>query len=185
MSSDITQSSTPEGEPEMATIDEVGAGTGSVTMGEDGVAVSVAQAETVPDTAPPSMFRPTMRDVEASASQTDGVTVKPQPMMPDVPLGGETAPFAEPDATADQALILGPSEQGEITGTEIPVAEAEGGTPAVVPTEVLADGTNLFGDRAAMWSGDPSEVGAGYSLDPPHDEVCLCNEIAVTAGAEV
>ncbi len=185
MSSDLTQSSIPEGEPETATTDEVGAGTGSITVGEDGVAASLAQAETVPDIAPPSLFRPTMRDVEASASETAGVTVQPQPMMPDIPLEGETAPVTEPDATADQALILGPSEQGETSATGTPVAEAEGGPPTVVPTEVLADGTNLFGDRAAMWSGDPSEVGAGYSLDPPHEEICLCNEIIVTASEEV
>lgn len=185
MSSDLTQSSTTDGEPEMATIDEVGAGTGSITVGEDGIAVSVAQAETIPDTAPPTMFRPTMRDVEASASETAGVTVQPQPMLPDASLEGEIAPCAEPDATADQALILGPSEQGETSDTGTPVAEAEGGPPTLVPTEILADGTNLFGDRAAMWSGDPSEVGAGYSLDPPHEEVCLCSEIVVTAGEEV
>ncbi|GJD63059.1 hypothetical protein [Methylobacterium frigidaeris] len=183
MSSELTQSGTPDGAPEVAAADEAGAGTGSIAVGEDGASVSIAQAETVSDTAPPSMFRPTMRDVDASASET-GMTVKPRPMMPDES-GDATAPFTDPDAAADQALILGPSDQGETDDTTTPTAEAEGGTPTVAPTEVLSDGTNLFGDRAAMWSGNPSEVGAAYGLDPTHDEVCLCDEVSLAVGEDV
>ncbi|AWN55298.1 hypothetical protein [Methylobacterium sp. 17Sr1-1] len=178
MSSELTQSGTPEGEPEVAAADAGDAGAGSIAVGEDGVSVSVA-----PDTAPPSLFRPTMRDVGASASEV-GTTVAPQPLMPLAPVDDEAAPCREPDAAADQALILGSSDAQE-TGTTGPVAEAEGGTPALAPTEVLADGTNLFGDRAAMWSGDPSEVGTAYGLDPAHEEVCLCDEVTLAAAETV
>jgi hypothetical protein len=177
VSSELTESGTPEGEPAIAA---AGAGTGSIAVGEDGGSVTVAQA--VPDSAPPSLFRPTMRDVDASASEV-GTPVAPRPLMPVAPGGGEAAPCTDPDAAADQALILGPSDAQE-TGTTSPVAEADGGVPALAPTEVLADGTNLFGDRTAMWSGDPSEVGAGYGLDPAHEEVCLC-EVTLTAGETV
>ncbi|MET7248246.1 hypothetical protein ABZT49_33340 [Methylobacterium sp. EM32] len=179
MSSELTQSGMPEGESDVAAPDAGDAGTGSIAVGEDGVAVSVAEAESVPDPAPPSMFRPTMRDVGASASEV-GTPVAPRPLMPVAPVDNEAAPCTEPDAAADQALILGPSEPQD-TGTTGPVAEVEGGTPALAPTEVLADGTNLFGDRAAMWSGDPSEVGTGYGLDPVHEEVCLCDEVTLAA----
>ncbi len=64
MSSDTTQSSTPEGEP---AADEAG------TVAEDGVALSVTEGGTgtiaVSETAPPSPFNPTMRDPDASASE--------------------------------------------------------------------------------------------------------------------
>ncbi|SFV15467.1 hypothetical protein SAMN02799631_06122 [Methylobacterium sp. 174MFSha1.1] len=185
MSSELTQSGTPEGESDVAAPDAGDAGTGSVAVGEDGVsvAVSVAEAESVPDPAPPSMFRPTMRDVGASASEV-GPSVAPRPLMPVAPVDGEDTACPEPDAADDQALILGPSDPQE-AGTTDPVAEAEGGTPALVPTDNLADGTNLFGDRAAMWSGDPSEVGTGYGLYPAHEEVCLCDEVTLAADETV
>ncbi|MGX7708460.1 hypothetical protein [Methylobacterium sp. Gmos1] len=168
MSSELTQSGTPEGEPAVAAADAAG--------GEDGVSVSVAQTE--PGTAPPSLFRPTMRDVDASEV---GTAVAPRPLMPVVPVDGEGAPCTEPDSAADQALILGPSDPSE-TGTTSPVSEAEGGIPGIGPTEILADGTSLFGDRTAMWSGDPSEAGTGYGLDVVHGEACLCDAVTLTAG---
>lgn len=178
MSSEITQSGTAAGEPPIMATGE----SGLMTIAEEGA--PVLQAETVPDTAPPSMFRPTMRDVDASASEV-GTTVPPRPLMPETPLDGETAPCTGPDPAADQALILGPPDQAEIDGTTSPVAEAENGVPTVAPSEALADGTNLFGDRAAMWSGDPSEVGAGYGVDPSHDEICLCDEITLAEAEPV
>lgn len=179
MSSELTQSGTPKGEPAAAAADSGDAGAGSIANGEDGVSV----VETVPDTAPSSLFRPTMRDVGASASEV-GPTVAPRPLMPAAPGDGREVPGSDPDAAADQVLILGPSEPQE-TGTPSPVAEVGGGTPALAPTEVLADGTNLFGDRAAMWSGDPSEVGTGYGLDPAPEEVCLCDQVTPAAGETV
>ncbi|WP_156655671.1 hypothetical protein [Methylobacterium platani] len=96
--------------------------------------------------------------------------------------GGELAPCDGPDGSEDQALILGPPDA---TGGELaPIAEAADGTTAPALAADMVEGTNLFGDRAAMWSGDPSEVRAGYGIDPPYAEICLCDEVGLMAGAE-
>ncbi|MGE7413425.1 hypothetical protein [Methylobacterium tarhaniae] len=180
----MTLSSMPESGSEPAPIEGASGGTDPGGGSDDVVAVTAAGSEevaTVAEAEPSSMFRPTMRDVEASASET-GMTVKPRPM--EDPADGETLPCVDP--AADQALVLGPSDQEEAGDTVTPVAEAQAGTtaPAVTPQETAApiDTASLFRDWAVMWSGNPSEVGAGYTLDSAHSEVCLCDETGLAAG---
>ncbi len=173
MSSDITQSGMAGDEPASVAIDEAG------TVSEDGAPVTKGGTATiaVSETAPP--FNPTMRDPDASASET-GMTVPPRPLDPID--GGEATPCTGPEA--DRELILG-SADGETGEAAIPVAEGQDGTtaPAVAQeTPSPVDTASLFRDWAVMWSGNPSEVGADYGLDPSHHEVCLCDETSLAAG---
>lgn len=179
MSEDSTISGTPEG------------GSGQAVTGASGDApAATAAPEPAGDTTPPvsapgSMFRPTMHD-GSSASETGGRTVPVRPLetQPADSTAGEIVPCDGPDGPADQALILGPPT-GEETGDGTdPVDGASDGTTAPALAADLIDGTNLFGDRAALWSGDPSEVGAGYGAEPPYAEICLCDATAL-AGGEV
>lgn len=177
VSSDITQSGTPEGEPASLAVGEAD------TVAEDGVSLTVADDGTgtiaVAETAPPPPFNPTMRDPDASTSET-GMTVPPRPLDPVD--DGEALTCTGPEA--DRDLILGSSDGGSGEAA-IPGTEGQDGTtaPAVAPeTPSPVDTASLFRDWAVMWSGNPSEVGADYGLDPSHDEVCLCDETSLAAG---
>ncbi len=175
MSSETTQSGTPEAEPASVAIDEAG------TVAEDGAPGPEADTGTIAiaETAPPP-FNPTLRDPDASASET-GMTVPPRPLDPVD--DGEALPCTGPEA--DRDLILGASD-GEAGEAAIPVAEGPDGTtaPAVVPRETPSpvDAASLFRDWAVMWSGNPSEVGADDGLDPSHAEICLCDETSLASG---
>ncbi len=176
MSSDITQSgTTPEGEPASLAVGEAD------TVAGDGVSLTVADdgTGTIAETAPPP-FTPTLRDPDASASET-GMTVPPRPLDPVD--GGEALSCTGPEA--DRDLILGASD-GETGEAAIPVAEGPDGAtaPAVVSQETPSpvDAASLFRDWAVMWSGNPSEVGADDGLDPSHAEICLCDETSLAPG---
>jgi hypothetical protein len=187
MSDNTLISGTSESDPEPASLDDA---TDAAGAGEDTTVEVTAEASTGEDTAtvsveaPVSMFRPTMRDPTASTSET-GLTVQPKPL-----LSGCDAADDGPDPEADQALILGPSEGQEgsdaladpVPGPTDDLSEA----PPLTPSDDvgLIEGTNIFGDRAAMWSGNPSEVGAGYSLDPLPQEECLCGETDLAIAGE-
>ncbi|TNC13524.1 hypothetical protein FF100_12125 [Methylobacterium terricola] len=129
------------------------------------------------------MFRPTMHD-GSSASETGGRTVPERPLetQPAGPTSGEIVPYDGPDGAADQALILGPPAGQEAGDGADPVDEASDGTTAPALAADLIDGTSLFGDRAAHWSGDPSEAGAGTGAEPPYAEICLCDETSLAVG---
>ena len=174
VSSETTQSGMPEGEPASVAIDGAGA------VAEDGALITEGGTGTiaVSETTPPP-FNPTMRDPDASASET-GMTVPPRPLDPVD--DGEDLPCTGPEA--DRDLILGSSEGGSGEAA-IPVAEGQDGTttPAVTQeTPSPVDTASLFRDWAVMWSGNPSEVGGDDGLDPSHGEVCLCDETSLVAG---
>ncbi|AWN49022.1 hypothetical protein DK419_23880 [Methylobacterium terrae] len=184
MTEGTIQTGPPDGEPEQAAV--VGSDAPPADEGSDAAASEptiVADETTSATSAPISMFRPTMHD-GSSASETGGRTVPARPLetQPDGPTAGEFASCNDPDGAADQALILGPSAgEGAGDGGD-PVAGASDGVTAPAVAADLIDGTNLFGDRAATWSGDPSEVGAGYDSAASHAEICLCEEPGLAAG---
>lgn len=181
MSEDTILSGTPEGGAAPAVIDaadESAAASEPVTPTAD---------PALPVSPPVSMFRPTMHD-GSSASETAGRTVPDRPLetLPDGPTAGEIAgEIAPSDGTADQDLILGAPEGDEVGDGGDPIAEASEGATAPALAADLIDGTNLFGDRAAMWSGNPSEVGAGDGGDPSHAEICLCDQASLAPDPEV
>ena len=172
VSSDITQSGMIGGEPASVAVGEADTIAGDGVLSKDDGTIAVAE------TAPPP-FNPTMRDPDASTSET-GMTVPPRPLDPIEDGEGLTCTGPE----ADRDLILGSSDGGSGEAA-IPGTEGQDGAtaPAVAPeTPSPVDTASLFRDWAVMWSDNPSEVGANYGLDPSHDEVCLCDETSLAAG---
>ncbi len=156
MSSDTTQSSTPEGEPAAVATDEAGT-LGHGRPHRDHRRRRDRAAEPIhPDPARPRRLR--LGDGQDRDAAADGP-----------PDDGETVPCTGPEA--DQALILGPPDGQD--GTTAPAVVQQ--SPGAV------DAASLFHGWAVLWSGNPSEAGDA-GLAPSQGAVCLCGETGLAAG---